>query len=134
MLRTAWRVRTHEVLEQGNLAVHRTARRCGQAPYGRTSVTTKDLSRHFVGCQSKGIHSASKVIGLLMKSVWSYGEFEAVTDVTLEGQSLVSLPQRRLLVAVLGLERRLSLQHAEPGVLTRTWTIPRLTRHLPLPC
>jgi hypothetical protein len=27
-----------------------------------------------------------------MKSAWSYGEFEAVTDVTLEGQSLVSLP------------------------------------------
>jgi hypothetical protein len=120
MLRTAWRVRTHEVLEQGNLVVHRTARRCGQAPYGRTSVTTKDLSRHFVGCQSKGIHSASKVIGLLMKSVWSHGEFEAVTDVTLEGQSLVSLPSASTSGSSPWFRKEASLQYAEPGVLIRT--------------
>ena len=43
-------------------------------------------------CAKFALHSASKVIGLRMKSAWSYGEFEAVTDVTLEGQSLVSLP------------------------------------------
>jgi len=51
MLRTVWGVRTHEVLEQGMPIVHRTAPRCGQAPYSRTSVTMQDLSRHFVGCQ-----------------------------------------------------------------------------------
>jgi len=33
MLRTVWRVRTHEVLEQGIPIVHRAATRCGQAPY-----------------------------------------------------------------------------------------------------
>jgi hypothetical protein len=43
MLRTVWRVRTHEVLEQGILIVHRTAPRCGQAPYSRTSVTIRLL-------------------------------------------------------------------------------------------
>ena len=43
-------------------------------------------------CAKFALHSASKVIGLLMKSVWSYGDFEAVTDVPLEGHWLVSLP------------------------------------------
>jgi hypothetical protein len=39
----------------------------------------------------------------------------------LKGNRLFRSPQRRLPVAVLGLEKRLSLQHAEPGVLIRTW-------------
>jgi hypothetical protein len=41
----------------------------------------------------------------------------------LKGNRLFRSRQRRLPVAVLGLERRLSLQHAEPGVLIRIWTI-----------
>src|SRR5204863_6309876 len=47
LLRTVWRVRTHEVLEQGIPIVHRNAPRCGQAPYSRTSVAMRDLSRPF---------------------------------------------------------------------------------------
>jgi hypothetical protein len=41
----------------------------------------------------------------------------------LKGTRLFLARQRRLPVAVLGLERRLSLQHAELGVLIRTWPI-----------
>jgi hypothetical protein len=48
----------------------------------------------------------------------------------LKGNRLFRSPQRRLPVAVLGLERRLSLQHVEPGVLIRTWTISALNRDL----
>jgi hypothetical protein len=74
MLRTVWRVCTHEVLEQGILIVHRTARRYGQAPYSRTSVTTQDLSRHFVGCQSKGLWDWGMINGKLSALRWVLGE------------------------------------------------------------
>jgi hypothetical protein len=67
MLRTVWGVRTHEVLEHGIPIVHRTAPRCGQAPYSRTSVTMQDLSRHFVGCQSKGLWDFKLAAGLVTK-------------------------------------------------------------------
>ena len=67
MLRTVWRVRTHEVLEQGVLIVHRAARGYGQAPYSRTSVTTQDLSRQFGACQSKGLWDFKPAAGLVTK-------------------------------------------------------------------
>jgi hypothetical protein len=46
----------------------------------------------------------------------------------LKGNRLFRSRQRRLPVVVLGLERKLSWQHAEPGVLIRTWTISAFTK------
>jgi hypothetical protein len=67
MLRTVWGVRTQEVLEQEIPIVHRTAPCCGQAPYGRSSVTMQVLSRHFVGCQLKGLWDFKPATGLVTK-------------------------------------------------------------------
>jgi hypothetical protein len=79
-------------------------------------------------------HLDSSGIGILMmchaklKKAGEALRIAEAREMVEEGNRLFRSRQRRLPVTVLGLARRLSLQHAEPGVLIRTWTILAFTR------